>query len=486
MAQHDGQEVTVSPAISPVLFPDGFVWGAATAAYQIEGSVAAGGRGPSIWDTFSHQPGRTCNGDTGDVACDHYRRVDEDLDLMARLGLSAYRFSVAWPRIQPDGKGPALPEGLDFYRRLVDGLRERDITPVATLYHWDLPQALEDSGGWTERDTSERFAEYAAIVADALGDRVGMWVTLNEPWCSAWAGYGQGRHAPGRRDIAAGVSATHHLLLGHGSATQAIRAIVSGPVGITLNLSTFRSASDHPDDRAATARAEGNFNRLFLEPVFHGRYPADMAMHYPGLRPDGDLVAPGDLEAIAQPLDFLGINYYSPQHIADPARVGAAQAAGYSVRSQRPDPVADDLRFASIRQTDAEETTMGWEIEPAALTELLGRVRQGYTQVPIYITENGAAYCDYVAPDGAVRDPERIAYLDGHLRAVHAAIDDGVDVRGYFVWSLMDNFEWSHGYAHRFGLIWVDYPSGRRIPKTSFEWYRRVIQSTGLPDLAGE
>jgi beta-glucosidase len=469
----------VSP-ISPVLFPGGFLWGAATAAYQIEGSVTAGGRGPSIWDTFSHQPGRTCNGDTGDVACDHYRRVDEDLDLMASLGLSAYRFSVAWPRIQPDGKGPALPDGLDFYRRLVDGLHQRNITPVATLYHWDLPQALEDSGGWTVRETADRFGEYAAMVAEALGDGVGMWVTLNEPWCSAWAGYGQGRHAPGRRDIGAAVSATHHLLLAHAGATEALRAAVTTPVGITLNLSLFRGASDHPDDRTATGRAEGNFNRLFLDPVFRGRYPADMAAHYPELRPEGELVGPGDLEWIAQPLDFLGINYYSPQRVAHPARLAAAEAGGYSVRHLRTDPVADDLGFASIRRADADETTMGWEIEPAALTELLAWVRNNYTQAPIYITENGAAYCDYVAPDGAVRDPERIAYLDSHLRAVHAAIAAGVDVRGYFVWSLMDNFEWSHGYAHRFGLIWVDYPNGRRIPKASFEWYRRVIEGMGI------
>jgi beta-glucosidase len=398
---------------------------------------------------------------------------------MARLGLNAYRFSVAWPRIQPDGKGPALPDGLDFYRRLVDGLRDRNITPVATLYHWDLPQALEDAGGWTVRETSERFAEYAAIVAEALGDQVGMWVTLNEPWCSAWAGYGQGRHAPGRRDIAAAVSATHHLLLGHAGATQALRAFVAAPVGITLNLSCFRSASDHPDDQAATARAAGNFNRLFLEPVFHGRYPTDMVAHYAGLRPESELIAPGDLESIAQPLDFLGINYYSPQRVAHPDRLAAARSAGYSVRHHRSDPVAADLAFASIRRADAEETSTGWEIEPSALTDLLEWVRDRYTQAPIYITENGAAYCDYVAPDGAVRDPERIAYLDGHLRAVHGAIAAGVDVRGYFVWSLMDNFEWSHGYAHRFGLIWVDYPSGERIPKSSFEWYRQVIESRG-------
>lgn len=470
----------MSFAIPPVRFGDGFLWGAATAAYQIEGSVDAGGRGQSIWDTFSHQPGRISNGDTGDVACDHYRRVDEDLDLMQRLGLKAYRFSVAWPRIQPDGKGPAVPDGLDFYRRLVDGLRDRGITPVATLYHWDLPQALEDSGGWTARETTDRFAEYAALVAEALGDRVGMWATLNEPWCSAWAGYAQGRHAPGRRDIGAAVSATHHLLLGHAGATQALRAATSAPVGITLNLSCFRSASDHPEDRAATARAEGNFNRLFLEPLFHGRYPEDMAGHYDGLRPERGLVLADDLRAIAQPLDFLGINYYSPQHIAHPARLGEARAAGYSVLHHHTDPLADDLDFASIKRTDVDHTDMGWEVEPAALSELLTWVRDKYTSIPIYVTENGAAYCDYVAPDGQVRDPDRIAYLDSHLRAVHSAVEAGVDVRGYFVWSLMDNFEWAHGYGERFGLIWIDYPTGRRIPKSSFDWYRQVIAASAI------
>jgi beta-glucosidase len=471
----------VSSAVPPAVFPDGFVWGAATAAYQIEGSVKAGGRGLSIWDTFSHEPGRTCNGDTADVACDHYRRLDEDLDLMQRLGLDAYRFSVAWPRIQPEGKGPALQQGLDFYRRLVDGLRHRGITPVATLYHWDLPQALEDAGGWTARETSERFAEYAGVVAKALGDRVGMWVTLNEPWCSAWAGYGQGCHAPGRQDISAAVSATHHLLMGHAGATQAVRAATSEPVGITLNLSCFRSVSDHPDDHAATTRAEGNFNRLFLEPLFRGRYPADMADHYPGLRPEGGVVKADDLVRIAQPVDFLGINYYSPQHIVHATGMRSDRAAQSSVPQYSPDPVADDLDFASIKQADVEETIMGWEVDPGALGELLRWVRKRYTATtPIYVTENGAAYCDYVAPDGAVRDPERIAYLDRHLRAVHSAIADGVDVRGYFVWSLMDNFEWSYGYRHRFGLIWVDYPTGQRIPKSSFYWYRRVIEASGI------
>jgi beta-glucosidase len=470
----------LSSDVQPVHFPPGFVWGTATAAYQIEGSVDADGRGVSIWDTFSHASGRTHNGDTGDVACDHYRRVDDDLDLIARLGVGAYRFSVAWPRIQPDGKGPAVQAGLDFYRRLVDGLRARDVTPVVTLYHWDLPQALEDAGGWTERETSSRFAEYAALVAAALGDQVGQWITLNEPWCSAWAGYGQGRHAPGRRDVRAAVAATHHLLLGHGLAVEALRAESNVPVGITLNLAPTRSASVDPADIAATARADGNLNRLFLDPVFRGHYPPDMVEQYPDLRTGSTLVAEADAGVISVPLDFLGVNYYSPHLIADPARLGAARAAGYLVRAHTPDAVDDDLGVAAVGRPDVARTGMDWEIEPGALSELLGWVHEGYFQGPIYVTENGAAFCDYVAPDGAVRDPERIAYLDGHVRAVHDAIAAGVDVQGYFLWSLMDNFEWAHGYGKRFGITWIDYATGARTPKASFHWYRQVIDANGI------
>jgi beta-glucosidase len=470
----------LSSAIQPVHFPPGFVWGTATAAYQIEGSVDADGRGPSIWDTFSHAPGRTHNGDTGDVACDHYRRLDDDLDLIARLGVGAYRFSVAWPRIQPDGKGPAVQAGLDFYRRLVDGLRTRDVTPVATLYHWDLPQALEDAGGWTERETSSRFAEYAALAAAALGDQVGQWITLNEPWCSAWAGYGKGRHAPGRRDVTAAVAATHHLLLGHGLAVEALRAESRVPVGITLNLAPTRSASADPADVSAAARADGNLNRLFLDPVFRGHYPPDMIEQYPDLCPGSALVAEADAAVIQVPLDFLGVNYYSPHLIADPARLDEARAAGYLVRAHTPDPVDDDLSVAAVGRPDVARTGMDWEIEPGALTELLRWVHEQYAPGPIYVTENGAAFCDYVAPDGAVRDPERIAYLDGHVRAVHDAIAAGVGVQGYFLWSLMDNFEWGYGYAKRFGITWIDYVTGQRIPKASFHWYHQVIDANGI------
>ena len=491
-------------------FPDGFVWGAATAAYQIEGSVSADGRGPSIWDIFSHTPGRTRNSDTGDIACDHYRRLQEDLDLIKQLGLRAYRFSVAWPRIQPDGKGPANRAGLDFYQRLVDGLLERGVTPALTLYHWDLPQALEDAGGWTVRDTAQRFAEYAALVADALADSVGMWITLNEPWCSSWHGYGHGVHAPGRRRVADALAANHHLLLGHGLATQALRSAGAGAVGITLNLAPIRPASDHRDDLAAARRADGNLNRMFLDPLFRGAYPPDMVEHYAG-RPgptavadgdqqvigDGDqqvmadgggrVIADGDNRIIAEPLDFLGVNFYFPQYVADPSRLDAARCAGYAVRPAPADPVTEDLRAPAVTRSDVARTAMGWEVEPAALTELLTRVRQEYTSLPIYITENGAACDDYVDPGGKVADTDRIEFLDGHLRALADAMAAGVDVRGFFVWSLMDNFEWAEGYSKRFGLTWVDYPSGRRLPKASFGWYRDVIVANAIPpDSAGK
>ncbi|HEY2507722.1 MAG TPA: GH1 family beta-glucosidase [Streptosporangiaceae bacterium] len=461
-------------------FPAGFLFGTATAAYQIEGSPAAGGRGPSIWDTFSHAPGNTWGGDTGDIACDHYRRYPEDLDLMAELGIGAYRFSVSWTRIQPDGKGPANTEGVDFYRRLVAGLRDRGIEPLATLYHWDLPQALQDAGGWPERDTAARFAEYAAVVARALGDEVSSWITLNEPWCSAWLGYGSGHHAPGIRSVGKAAAAHHHLLLGHGEAAAAVRAALpAARVGLSLNLQPIRPASDHPEDVAAMTRIDGNRNRIYLDPIFRGSYPSDMLDHYPDLR---SAIRDGDLAAIAAPVDFLGINYYSPGTVADQGRTAEASAAGYCVPAAEPDVVSADLRVIGVDRPAFDATAMGsgWEIEPQALTELLMRVSE-YTSVPVLITENGAAFNDYVGPDGAVHDADRIGYLDGHLRAVLDARAAGVDVAGYFVWSLLDNFEWGFGYAKRFGLIWVDYPTGTRLPKDSFRWYREVATRRELP-----
>jgi beta-glucosidase len=466
-------------------FPEGFLWGTATAAYQIEGSVEADGRGVSIWDTFSHIPGTTHNGDTGDVTCDHYRRLDDDLDLLADLGAPAYRFSVAWPRVQPTGKGPPSPEGLDFYRRLVGGLCERGIIPVLTLYHWDLPQPLEDAGGWVERDTVNYFADYAAIVAETLGRDVGMWITLNEPWCSAWSGYGSGQHAPGGRDIGRAAAATHHLLLAHGVALSVLRAEVPGAqAGITLNLTPIRSASEHELDRAAARRMDGNMNRLFLEPLAGRGYPDDMLQHYEEQRPGFSVVLDGDLEVIGAPVDFLGVNFYSPRTVACVSRLAEANAAGYCVAPAAPDAVGADLRAVSVRLPDTSTTEMGWEIEPGALRELLVRVRDEYGRFPIYITENGAACNDYVGPDGHVHDAERITYLRGHLQAVLETLDAGVDVRGYFVWSLLDNFEWSHGFSRRFGLAWVDFPSGIRIPKLSFSWYRDVVRANALLPVA--
>jgi beta-glucosidase len=465
-------------------FPPGFLFGSATAAYQIEGSVTADGRGVSIWDTFSHTPGKTTNGDTGDIACDHFRRFEEDLDLMTELGVGAYRFSVSWPRIQPTGKGPASAEGLDFYRRLVDGLRARNILPVLTLYHWDLPQPLQDAGGWPERDTVSRFAEYAAIVAQALGDEIGMWITVNEPWCAAWLGYGSGVHAPGLTDIGLAAAAHHHLLLGHGEAVGAIRSCVpAAKVGLSLNLGVMRPASEHPADVAAAWRADGNQNRIFLEPLLNGSYPADMLEHYRGREPGFAVIRDGDLDVISRPIDFLGINFYSPGTVADPARATEANAAGYCVPTAEPDPLAADLRTLSVTRPAFSQTRMGWEIESAALTELLTRVHREYGPMPMLVTENGAAFDDYVAPDGVVRDPERVSYLDGHLRAVLNAREAGVDVQGYFVWSLLDNFEWGFGYSKRFGLIWIDYPTGTRIPKDSFRWYGETVRTNALAPL---
>lgn len=463
--------------------PAGFIFGTATASYQIEGSVAADGRGPSIWDTFSHSAGTTRNGDTGDVACDHYRRMDDDLDLIAELGAPAYRFSVAWPRVQPTGKGPANTEGLDFYRRLVAGLRERAIAPVATLYHWDLPQPLEDAGGWVERDTTERFAEYASIVAAALGDDVEMWITLNEPWCSAWLGYGNGRHAPGLRDLGKAAAATHHLLLAHGEAVSALRAAISdASVGISLNLAEIRPGSDDEADVDAARRLEGNHNRIFLDPLFSGRYPEDMLEHYAAHTPGFSVVRDADLPIIAQPIDFLGINFYTPSTVIDVSRVDAANAAGYCVPEPEPDLIAENLRTRGVARPEYQQSEMGWEIEPGALRDLLCRVGSEYTSLPLYVTENGGAFDDYVDPEGRIHDRRRISYIDAHLRAVADAIAEGTDVQGYFAWSLLDNFEWGHGYSKRFGLVWVDYPSGTRLRKDSFAWYRHVATSGHLGD----
>jgi beta-glucosidase len=454
-------------------FPDDFLWGAATASYQIEGGVSEDGRGPSIWDTFAHTPGKVYRGDTGDIACDHYHRLEEDLDLMAELGLKAYRFSVAWPRIQPDGSGVANQKGLDFYRRIVDGLRDRSIEPMLTLYHWDLPQALEDRGGWTSRETSERFAEYAGIVSEALGDSVGSWITLNEPWVSAWMGYGIGVHAPGISDTSNALAATHHLLLGHGLAMEKMRSLGHGDnqLGITLNLADVRPASEDPADAEAARRVDGNANRLYLDPLFRGSYPEDMLEHYRA-ESDFDFVRDGDLEIISQPLDFLGVNYYMRHTVVDGARGANLRTAMRFA----------DLNVATVLPEGVETTAMGWPVEPDGFKELLIRLHREYTQAPIYITENGCAVHDYVDPEGGVEDEERIAFLDGYFRAAREAVEQGVNLKGYMVWSFLDNFEWAEGYSKRFGLIYVDYGTQRRVPKASARWYSEVIRRNGFED----
>ena len=453
-------------------FPEGFLWGAATASYQIEGAASEGGRGASIWDTFSHTPGKVLHGDTGDIACDHYNRLEQDLDLMAEVGLKAYRFSVAWPRIQPDGSGPANQKGLDFYRRLVDGLRERSIEPMLTLYHWDLPQALQDGGGWTSRETAERFAEYTELVYGALSDSVSYWITLNEPWVSAWLGHGYGLHAPGLRDPGAALAATHHLLLGHGLALERMRSMGNpedgNQLGVTLNLHAALPGRDREADREAARRVDGQANRLYLDPLFRGSYPEDVFAYYREGGVDLSFVQDGDLQKISAPLDFLGVNYYFRHTVRD---------APEEAHSEVP---FSDLNARPIVPHAGEKTAMGWPVDPEGLTEMLVRIRDEYADIPLYVTENGRAVHDYVDPEGDVDDEERISYLDAHFRAAREAMDRGADLRGYMVWSFLDNFECAEGYSKRFGLVFVDYGTQRRIPKASARWYSEVIERNGL------
>jgi beta-glucosidase len=441
-------------------FPPGFRFGAATAAYQIEGAVHDDGRGDSIWDTFCRIPGAIANGDTGDVACDHYHRVEQDLDLMAALGLESYRFSIAWPRVQPDGAGALNPAGVDFYRRLVEGLLERGIEPLATLYHWDLPQALQDVGGWAQRDTAQRFAEYAEHMARELGDLVGTWITHNEPWVVAFVGHVQGRFAPGVRDWPAALAVAHHLLLSHGLAVD----VLPGDVGITLNLSPSHPAG--PGDEDAARIFDGHLNRWFLDPVLRGRYPEDVRELYEQRVGPLDVVRDGDLDVIARPIDFLGVNYYFVTRVRD-------------------DP-ADEPLGVTMVQGRPPVTAMGWEVDPNGLHELLVRLHRDYGPLPIAITENGAAYDDPPPTNGAVDDPERVAYLQGHIGAVARAIEDGADVRRYLAWSLMDNFEWASGYSKRFGIVHVDYATQRRTVKRSGAWYRDLIASSNAARLHGD
>jgi beta-glucosidase len=453
-------------------FPTGFWWGAATAAYQIEGAATEGGRTPSIWDTFSATPGRVFDAGTGLVACDHYHRYRDDVALMAELGLSAYRFSVSWTRVCPVVGGPVNPVGLAFYDRLVDQLLGAGIEPALTLYHWDLPQELEDRGGWTNRDTAYRFADYAAAVVDALGDRVGLWSTLNEPWCSAFLGYGSGEHAPGRSDPEAALTAAHHLLLGHGLATQALRArlAVGAKVSIVLNPGAVRAASDSPADLDAARRVDALHNRIFLDPLFRGAYPDDLLADTAKIT-DWSYVRAADLSAISSSIDVLGINYYAP------LLVGAGTAPpldGPPAPSAWPG--CADIAFHELA---GPLTDMGWPIDANGLVEILTRIRREYGDIAMMVTENGAAFRDQVDRDGAVHDPERVDYLRAHVAAAAQALAAGVDLRGYFVWSLLDNFEWAWGYGKRFGLIRVDFATQERIWKDSARWFQRLIAAGG-------
>jgi len=467
----------VGPAGRPdqaeVTFPPGFLWGAATAAYQIEGAAEADGRTPSIWDTFSRTPGRVQHGHTGDVACDHYNRMPADVRLMAELGLRSYRFSLAWPRIQPGGTGKANQAGLDFYRRLLDELHAHDIEPWVTLYHWDLPQPLEDAGGWPARDTAARFAEYAQLAHDALGDRIRFWTTLNEPWCSAFLGYASGVHAPGREDRPAAVRAAHHLMLGHGLAVRALRAAdPAAQLGVTLNLYAVSALTSSPGDAEAARRIDGLANRLFLDPILLGRYPADVLADLAQVSDFGH-VREGDLDIISAPLDLLGVNYYSRHVVAAPVPGEEPQPYWRKPSSW---PGSEDVRFVT---RGVPVTEMNWEIDAPGLVETLRRVHDQYPQVPLYVTENGSAFLDEVV-DGQVDDPRRLAYFDSHLRACDEAIRSGTPLKGYFAWSLMDNFEWAYGYTKRFGMVHVDYETQRRIVKSSGRWYADVIRRNGL------
>ena len=448
-------------ALPKTSFPPEFRFGVATSAYQIEGAVHEDGRGESIWDRFCQTPGRILDGDNGDVACDHYHRWERDLDLIAELGLDTYRFSIAWPRIVPDGRGGINQSGLDFYRRLVEGALERGIKPLATLYHWDLPQALEDTGGWTNRETAVAFAEYAEVVVAALGDVVTDWITQNEPWVSAVEGYAQGKKAPGVTDWPSAICASHHLLLSHGLAIDAFRAVgpADGRIGITLNLAPMIPASDTEIDVAAAVRADGYHNRWYLDPVLRGRYPADMLEHYAAHSVDLAFIDDGDEAIIGRPTDFLGVNYYSVGriHDASDASEGDASFLGFEFLPAR-EPV----------------TAMGWEIAPSAFTDLLIRLDRDYGPLPMMITENGGAFGEE-ASDWSVQDPARVAFLAAHFDAAQKAIAKGVDLEAYFVWSLLDNFEWESGYRPRFGIVRVDYETQERTLKDSALWYRDLV-----------
>jgi beta-glucosidase len=433
-------------------FPADFVWGAATASYQIEGAANEDGRGESVWDRFCATPGKVRNGDSGAIACDFYHRYSDDIALMRELGLDAFRFSIAWPRVLPEGRGTVNTKGLDFYDRLVDELLANGIAPYATLFHWDTPQALEDQGGWPSRATVGAFEEYVDAVSGRLGDRVAHWITHNEPWVVAWVGHGWGHHAPGRESDSDALATAHHLLLSHGRAVEILRRnSPNSEVGITLNLDNPYPATDSDEDIAAARWVDGLHNRWFLDPIFNGAYPEDMLEAWSEIMPT---VQDGDMETIAAPIDFLGVNNYtSPLVAADD----------------------DGGRSQIVRRNDVDRTDMGWEVVPEGLRDLLVRLDHDYSPKAIYVTENGAAYADVRGHDGGVSDPERQSYLDRYLAGAASAVAQGVPLRGYFAWSLLDNFEWAWGYWKRFGLVYIDYPTLERVPKGSFYWYRDFI-----------
>ncbi|GAA4531863.1 GH1 family beta-glucosidase [Amycolatopsis samaneae] len=467
----DGTPDNGGDSASQLTFPRRFLWGASTASYQVEGGATEGGRGPSIWDVFSGLPGKIHGDATGEVACDQFHRYPEDVTIMADLGLPAYRFSVSWSRVMPDGK-TVSQRGLDHYRRLVDELRGRNIEPVLTLYHWDLPQALEDEGGWLSRETADHFAEYATTVHTALSDRVGQWTTINEPFCAAFLGYGSGIHAPGHTDYASALIAAHHLLLAHGRATRALRAQATPgqEFSLALNFSPALADGHGPEHTEAARKFDGIHNRFFLDPVLGKGYPEDVladVAHIGGLEP---AIKDGDLETIAAPVDWLGVNYYAPTRVEpldDPLAPSNCPLPG--------------LRGMNVLPPRGRLTSFGWEQTPASLTELLRWLNWHTGGLPLIVAENGAAFDDIVDADDRIHDPDRITYLAEHLRAVHAAIDGGADVRGYLVWSLLDNFEWSMGYSKRFGIVHVDFETQRRRLKDSALFYRDVIARNAVP-----
>jgi beta-glucosidase len=439
-------------------FPEGFLWGAATSAYQVEGSPLADGAGPSIWHRFTHVPGNTLNGDTGDVACDHYRRYPEDVALMRELGLGAYRLSFSWSRLLPEGSGRVNPGGIDFYSRLIDLLLERGIQPLVTLYHWDLPAALDDRGGWVNPEVVRWYADYARLAFDRFGDRVSMWATLNEPWVVMDGGYLFGGNAPGHRDLREAARVTHHLLCAHGAAVRVFRERGRGRIGLVANIEPKDPATPAPEDVEAAARADAYMNRQYLDPVFLGIYPEELREVFGDAWP---AVADEDLDLIHEPLDFLGVNYYTRRVV-------------------RHDAASPPVRVRPVRVPGALYTETGWEVHPASFTRTLRWVKERYGDIPLYVTENGAAFADPPeAGSRGVHDPLRVRYLRDHLLAARAAIEAGVDLRGYFVWSLLDNLEWGSGYSKRFGVVHVDYRTQKRTIKSSGAYYRRVIESNG-------